>query len=880
MITKAKSIEELYEEVKNFDLVITNDAPLNTALNKAINKSMIGSFALTSKLIGSKYCDYLFEEEKLDLPQLVLKIQKELKLNLKEALYYVKNIMNVWQNTASLEESKKYLSNKEKDIVKSLEKLPTYQLSMQNMDLYFLDKKNIAVIGKELFTQLDKKVLTIQTTQISLFTDKEHKLDTIYLFNSQNDIIERVISMIDKENQNGIAIVLNIESDYLPIIKARLINNGIELNEKLFLFQEFRTREYLSIIETFYSMHNVYTKELIPIGNIFNIDIDSSLENSLFLELCNVNKDVKKLFNLLQNLKNKTFGELLKELEKYDLKLPEEFIEVLFKLELYDTKITRNKFLELKYFIENFEQEIETNKTGVLLIDAKNSIYVNRDVIFYLGMDHLWTKTIEDAGYIDKKQELEKNIKKFEILIQQGKERFFFIPKHTSLTDTIPPYYFNFIYKTNIDKYSTDFFDIKEIINNKETKVFVNNPTTEYAQIEIKETISNTAINNFSLCPKKYSYSTLISGIDKEIFLRGNLIHSFAEFYVNNKDFVKSREIDEFVNIIINNLKLMSNPFQNNILKTKIRFACIAVIDFIDSLKIDEDIGFESFKEISRKNKENIFAKHYNKPMDKPNAELEFSDNELKLHGLIDLAVNKKLIVDYKTSKERKKVIDIVRNASLKNISSKCDFQPLVYLSIFRKITPNTRIQFWYNFPMIDIYEKIIGSETEDNNVKVHYVPTSFIDYIISKEFYDYFKESALTYEEPILNLIEDFSYFKDKEISEELLEEPYKVSEVLFEEFYQYLIKLGLKDNKTNNGNVLKVLKNIFAFKVGQKSKQKEVFFFKEDLDDFENYVNQSINKINEYAKYSFPYQPIDGVNTCNNCDFKKICLKRVEVK
>ncbi len=331
----------------------------------------------------------------------------------------------------------------------------------------------------------------------------------------------------------------------------------------------------------------------------------------------------------------------------------------------------------------------------------------------------------------------------------------------------------------------------------------------------------------------------------------------------------------------MNNLKLMSNPFQNSILKTKIRFACIAIVDFIDNLKIDESLSFESFKEISRKNEENVFAKHYSKSMDKPNAELEFKDNELKLHGLIDLAVNQELIIDYKTSKDRKKVIDIVRNASLRNISDKCDFQPLVYLSIFRKITPNKKIQFWYNFPMTDIYEKIVGIELEeDNNVKVHYIPTSFIDYIVSKDFYDYFNETAPKYAEPILSLVEDFSYFKDKEIPEELLEESDQVSELLFEDFNQYLISLGLKDNKTNSGNVLKVLKNVFAFKVGQQYKQKEVFFFKDDLDNFEEYVNQSINKMNEYIKSNFPYEPIDGENTCNNCDFKKLCLKRYEVK
>ena len=36
-----KSIDELYEEVRDFDLVITNDAALATALNGRIDKPVV-----------------------------------------------------------------------------------------------------------------------------------------------------------------------------------------------------------------------------------------------------------------------------------------------------------------------------------------------------------------------------------------------------------------------------------------------------------------------------------------------------------------------------------------------------------------------------------------------------------------------------------------------------------------------------------------------------------------------------------------------------------------------------------------------------------------------------------------------------------------------
>jgi hypothetical protein len=33
----------------------------------------------------------------------------------------------------------------------------------------------------------------------------------------------------------------------------------------------------------------------------------------------------------------------------------------------------------------------------------------------------------------------------------------------------------------------------------------------------------------------------------------------------------------------------------------------------------------------------------------------------------------------------------------------------------------------------------------------------------------------------------------------------------------------------------------------------------------EFKEYVIKSLDKVNDYIKSSFPYQPIDGENTCN---------------
>ncbi|MBQ6548082.1 MAG: hypothetical protein IJL79_03965, partial [Candidatus Methanomethylophilaceae archaeon] len=50
---RAKSIDELYEEVRDYDLVICNDAPLALALNNRLDKPRVGVFAITPRQLAS-----------------------------------------------------------------------------------------------------------------------------------------------------------------------------------------------------------------------------------------------------------------------------------------------------------------------------------------------------------------------------------------------------------------------------------------------------------------------------------------------------------------------------------------------------------------------------------------------------------------------------------------------------------------------------------------------------------------------------------------------------------------------------------------------------------------------------------------------------------
>ena len=59
---RPKTISELYEEVKDFDIVLTTDAPLASALNREIKTARIGKLAYTPEIFARKCAPRMFDE--------------------------------------------------------------------------------------------------------------------------------------------------------------------------------------------------------------------------------------------------------------------------------------------------------------------------------------------------------------------------------------------------------------------------------------------------------------------------------------------------------------------------------------------------------------------------------------------------------------------------------------------------------------------------------------------------------------------------------------------------------------------------------------------------------------------------------------------------
>jgi len=90
-ITRAKSIDSLYEECKDFDLVLVPDAPMASALNRRLDQPHFGPFAITPRRLAARRREQA--EDRLAFLELI----QTADLNWKEASHAVGNILQCWE---------------------------------------------------------------------------------------------------------------------------------------------------------------------------------------------------------------------------------------------------------------------------------------------------------------------------------------------------------------------------------------------------------------------------------------------------------------------------------------------------------------------------------------------------------------------------------------------------------------------------------------------------------------------------------------------------------------------------------------------------------------------------------------------------------------
>ena len=858
-----KTINQIYEEVKDFDVVLTSDVVLALAINRSIKTAKIGKLAYTPQELSAKYAPRIFSQGLMDKEDIVLKISKRLNKEIKSVHNSIEKIEEVEKNTDDVQ---KHLSKDDLAVYAIYKDLPSKHRALFSFNKKYLPG-NVAIIEPGFFNNLDKKAIPEEHTSITILTDQEGCFDNFHVFGSQESAIRKLLSLINSENENDVAIVLNTQDPIHSVIKSQLYEKNVNIQIKDCLDENLNVRTYMNFISTALHIDEATVKELMPFLELFNVRVDYKYNNFILSRYVNnVSKDdkLKQIFEFLDSINEKTYGDALNQFK--DVDLPVELRDLLHKLELYDAKITHDNFYDFFYYLNNFETGLNTSKKGVLLADCKSSVTVDKPLCFYLNPDTSWTRQVKTTDYIDKEKEEKNNLLRFQILLNQGEARVYFAALLKDNQKAIPCFHFNQIFQREINDFSDELFKATKhdvISSAGDTKPpFINTDTFRL------KAFSQSSLKTFFECPKKFEFSKVAPKEEETHLMKGKLLHAYAEFYVNYKDFCKDKGDEFFAALLLEEYMNMVEHINEELEKTKFLIGIKNIRSYVDSLEISGNHNIPA----SSKRAENFISLKLDKPVNSRNTEVNFDNDATKLNGFIDLVVDSVRVVDYKSSKKKKTIGEVITESNPELMKDEADFQPLVYLLELSKHTGDKPLSFYYYFFLQNLGNVVNGEEAiESNIVEIKYYPLTFNDFLASDEGLGIICEKGKR-----MNMLTLLGPETIKQVfRDNPLEKPFLDKEA---ESHKQLEAqaIAIKDTKKNREIVEDFFKEIRRLRNGRSS-YKVGLFFKEDLEAFEKFALKNFELVKKYSAEGFPRKPISK-DTCRKCQYKDICFGREE--
>ncbi len=400
--------------------------------------------------------------------------------------------------------------------------------------------------------------------------------------------------------------------------------------------------------------------------------------------------EVEWIRDFCDSIEERTFDQSITAFEQRTGCSMDDFSDELAALCLKDEFVSEVAVDRLEFYLQTYEVPINRENEGVLLADAKSAAYVDRPVVFFLGLDEGWTHSAPRRPWVDHDRQYTRNIQQFQLLLQSGVDQYYLVQDTTGGSPVTPCLYFEELLDEEFERFS----DLESIAYAKAPrergdgfeKEPVDATTTEV------EAVSQSSLSTYVNCPRDYFFSRLVDTPDKDYFKEGNLFHDFAEFYVEHRDVVDETVIEDAVDAMLKETRPFVKRVDQKTRRTKYRAGLETICEFLDENAPTDG----SFLTAESGWGSNFFAEQYDRPVETPITERWFENDELGLKGKIDLIHGPTRLVDHKSG-SRKRASQVVKNSALDPPGESPNFQVLLYLTHWRTQQPGDRLEFTFS---------------------------------------------------------------------------------------------------------------------------------------------------------------------------------------
>ncbi len=595
--------------MKDFGKVITCDAALATALNAMVSTDKLGGFAYTPRMLAGSIAVTVLREKTLTDLEVVESIERNTGFEFGFIHSEVQKIRDIRRHTADVG---KYLrSKRSREVYEYYSQLPTIDKAMENYDpsIYriFQPGETVAVIGVDLFDDLDKHFLSPEYTEIDPFTEGDYEIETIYAIGNDRQIASSIVDLIDIEKSLDTAVVLDSSAPIADALRSAFYRKKIPFKNTLDVKDLSQVRDFIQFTSLaldyptlrVYDVRELFSSYIIGGNPNKGRILDSKFDKYLLSRVPlgdNVDPSTQRLISTMRDIKDMTFSEVAENLFQ-TMSQKTSVLILLDTLGLSTDKVSRTLVDRILYAVNNLadlkhnEQVPENERKGVLIADCKNSVYVDRPFVIFIGLDDSWEPSVAGKDYVDKEEASENNAIRLEILLQQGTSRIYAVKPVTKGKETLPCPSFQAIFDLSRKNGVADSFEKicgqyirgSWAVRMRPEQVYGGAIDTPSDSEPWK--FSKTSYNAFSDCPVKFIFSKLIRTEDSDNIVFGNCLHEFAEFYFCYPELVLKRGLEHYQEHLESLYSGLSSKCQRELDNSKFRVYLNNLIRYIDIIR-------------------------------------------------------------------------------------------------------------------------------------------------------------------------------------------------------------------------------------------------------------------------------------------------------
>ncbi|MBE6526901.1 MAG: hypothetical protein E7Z63_03905 [Thermoplasmata archaeon] len=708
---KVRSIDEIHEECVRLgaDYVVSSDAPLVTALNARSEKVLFG-YAYTPRKLADTLSTQLVgttPDSDLEVSRMIMHITGH---SLRFTHSTVKKIREIRRYTPEVGDY--LLSRKEKEAYEAYMQTHPIDGIMGMFDADhspFFNGRKVVTVDVGLFSSIDKRMKPtdsedIDNADLEDYPESDYVIDRIYSIGNDRQIAECIADLITLDNCEDVAIVLDSGGSIAEAVRSALYRRGIPFKNNLSVKDLAPIRDYLRFLNAALNYNTVRCGDVRDLFTAYGASpagLWTKIDNYLLCKITPAQyaKPDDRTTELIELLSGTYRGEHTFEsvVDRLPRSNGRSSVKILLRdMGLTDEKVTREHLNDIEYAVNNIddlkhnEQIPEDERRGVLLADCKKSVYIDRSIIFFVGLDDAWHNSPAGKDYIRDPMDFEeKEAKRMRILLQQGDTRYYIVRPATNGKETVPCLTFESISQLEGRAMHVEHF--KQLCNeivpgswHPESPALVLPDVSRPAGALGKHVIfSKTDYNSWCDCPFKFSFNKVIknNNEDNSASLFGNCVHDFCEFCFCYPDYAMEG-FDGYVDRLLKEYSGISQTCLSEVDASRFRTMMKNAMLFITALRPAQ---VEMDSDNSTRKYPNLLISEDERTGNRCSSLAEeFMDSALghSFFAKYDLRVGND-IYDWKTGKAHS--IDEIMKAFSEKPKDNHEFQPLIYLQTLRE---------------------------------------------------------------------------------------------------------------------------------------------------------------------------------------------------